>query len=94
MTESFDIVNLIEKNPIIRLTTDYQSKLIEKIKSKFTDTQQLLFVSSFYCYLKYDYKKEFIIDLDNVWKWIGFSRKDPAKVVLEKNFVKDKNKFL
>ena len=89
MTESFDIVNLIEKNPITRLSKDYQSKLIEKIKAKFTDTQQQLFVSSFYCYLNYDSKKEFIIDLDNVWKWIGFSRKDPAKVVLDKNFVKD-----
>jgi hypothetical protein len=30
-----------------------------------------------------------VIDLENVWKWLGFSRKDPANVVLEKHFVKD-----
>jgi hypothetical protein len=39
--------------------------------------------------LNYNSKSEFIIDLDNIWKWVGFSRKDPAKVVIDKNFVKD-----
>ena len=37
--------------------------------------QQKLFVSSFYCYLNYDKNKDFVIDLDNVWKWLGFSNK-------------------
>ena len=86
---TLDIVKLIEKNPITRLSKDYQNKLINKIKEKFTEGQQHLFVSSFFCYLNYNSKNEFIIDLDNVWKWIGFSRKDPAKVVLDKNFIKD-----
>jgi hypothetical protein len=89
MTETLDIVKLIEKNPITRLSQDYQSKLLNKIKDKFTDSQQQLFVSSFYCYLNHNSKNEFVIDLDDVWKWMGFSRKDPAKVVLDKNFIKD-----
>jgi hypothetical protein len=29
---------------------------------------------------------EFVVDLDDIWSWLGFSRKDPAKRVLEKNF--------
>ena len=89
MAETLDIVKLIEKNPITRLSQDYQSKLLNKIKDKFTDSQQQLFVSSFYCYLNHNSKNEFVIDLDDVWKWMGFSRKDPAKVVLDKNFIKD-----
>lgn len=89
MATQLDIVKLIEKNPITRLSQDYQSSLLNKIKDKFSDTQQQLFVSSFYCYLNHNSKSEFIIDLEDVWKWIGFSRKDPAKVVLDKNFVKD-----
>lgn len=89
MAETLDIVKLIEKNPIIRLSQDYQNKLLNKIKAKFTDTQQQLFASSFYCYLNHNSKNEFIIDLDDVWKWMGFSRKDPAKVVIVKNFIKD-----
>jgi len=87
MTENLDIVKLIEKNPIIRLTDNYQNKFIEKIKLNFKDTEQQLFVSSFYCYLNYNSKTEFIIDLDNVWKWLGYSRKGFCKRILEKHFI-------
>jgi hypothetical protein len=87
--ESINIVQLIEKNSITRLSKDYENRLITKIKDNFTDNQQHLFVASFYCFLNYDSKKDFIVDFDNVWKWLGFSRKDPAKRLLEKHFVID-----
>jgi phage anti-repressor protein len=88
MTEKIlDIVQIIEKNPISRLSTDYQNKLLNKIKEKFSQKEQQLFVSSFYCYLNYNSKNDFIIDLNDIWKWIGFSRKDPAKRLLEKFFI-------
>ena len=64
--ESLDIVKLIEKNSLTRLSKDYESKLINKIKTNFTDTQQQLFVASFYCFLNYDSKKDFVINFDNV----------------------------
>jgi len=88
---SIDIVNLIESNPITKFSGDYQSKLVEKVKNHFTDYEQQLFLSSFYCYLKYDPKNDFVIDLDNVWKWIEFSNKAHSKTVLIKNFVIDKD---
>jgi len=84
---SVDIVNLIESNPITKFNGNYQSKLIEKVKNCFTDYEQQIFLASFYCYLKYDYKNDFVIDLDNVWQWLGFGQKVNAKRVLEKNFV-------
>ena len=74
---SLNIVKLIEKNSITRLSKDYEHKLLNKIKENFTDTQQQLFVSSFYCYLNYS-KNEFVIDFDDIWKWVGFTRKDNA----------------
>ena len=43
-----NIVDLIENNPIIRLTNTYQNKLLSKIKDNFNDTEQQLFISSFY----------------------------------------------
>jgi hypothetical protein len=89
MPEKFDIVKLIEKNPITRLSKVYQDKLINRIKSEFTESQQQLFVSSFYCYLNHNCKKDFIINLDDVWKWVGFARKDPAKRLLDKYFTKN-----
>ena len=88
---SVDIVNLIENNPITKFSGDYQSKLVEKVKNNFTNYEQQMFLSSFYCYLKYDSKNDYVIDLDNVWKWLDFSQKDAAKRVIEKNFLINKD---
>ena len=84
--EELNIVELIEKNPISKLSSKYNNKLLNKIKEKFSDFEQQLFVSSFYCYLNYDKNTDFVIDLDNVWKWIGFTLKATAKDLLEKYF--------
>ena len=46
-----------------------------------------MFVESFYCYSKYDKKNDFVIDLDDVWKWLGFSQKVKAKTLLENHFI-------
>jgi len=88
---SVDIVNLIECNPITKLNGNYQSKMIEKVKIRFNDYEQQMFVASFFCYLNYDYKNDFVIDLDNVWEWLGFGQKVNAKRVLEKNFTINKD---
>ncbi len=82
MNTSLNIVELIENNPITRLSGTYQNKLLTKIKNNFTDTEQKIFVTSFYCFLNYNPRSDFVIDLDNVWKWIGFSQKVKAKVLL------------
>lgn len=84
-----NIVDLIENHPISKLTNTYNIKLLEKIKETFTDSEQQLFISSFYCYLNYDIKKDFVVDLDNVWKWLGFSQKVRAKEVLDRHFLKN-----
>jgi hypothetical protein len=84
-----DIVELIENNPITKLSNTYQNKLLDKIKAAFTETEQQLFISSFYCYLNYHSTNDFVIDLDNIWKWLGFSQKIHAKKSLEKHFVLD-----
>jgi len=45
--------------------------------------------------LKYDSKNDFVIDLDNLWKWLDFSSKHKAKELLNKYFVINKDyKFL
>jgi phage anti-repressor protein len=88
---SIDIVNLIESNPITKLNGNYQSKLITKVQNNFNNYEQQMFIASFYCYLKHDYEKDFVIDLDNVWQWLGFGQKVNAKRVLEKNFTINKD---
>ena len=87
----FDIVSLIEQNPITKLSGDYHNKLITKIKATFNESQQQMFVASFYCYLNCDKKNDFVIDLDNVWKWLGFNQKVKAKILLENHFILNKD---
>ena len=82
----FNIVDLIEKNPISKLSSTYNCKLISKIQSNFSGYEQQLFVTSFYCYLNYDKTNDFVLDLDEIWEWLGFKQKVNAKVILEKNF--------
>jgi phage anti-repressor protein len=87
--QRLDIVNLINNSPISKISNEFQTNLLHKIQENFTNDQQQLFVASFYTYLNYNSKTDFVIDLDNVWKWLGFSRKDPAKRVIEKHFTVD-----
>jgi hypothetical protein len=84
--QELNIVELIEKNPISKLSNVYNNKLINKIQENFTGFEQQLFVSSFYCYLNYDKNLDFVVDLDDIWKWLGFSQKIRAKECLEKYF--------
>jgi hypothetical protein len=89
--EQINIVDLIESNPITKLSSDYNVKLLTKIKANFSDFEQQMFLTSFYCYLKYHPTNDFVIDLDDVWKWLGFAQKVNAKTLLEKQFVNDKD---
>ena len=90
-SKTFNIVELIEKNPLTRLSSDYNIKFLTKIKEQFTNFEQQLFLSSFYCYLNHDQTNDFVIDLDDVWEWMGFSQKIKAKCLLEKNFIIEKD---
>jgi hypothetical protein len=86
---TLDIVQLIERNPITRFSDNkYQNRFVEKLKSSFVDSEQHLFIASFYCYLNYG-KHDFVINLEHIWRWLGYSRKDPAKCVLTKHFIEN-----
>ena len=71
--ETLDIVKLIEKNPIIRLNKTYENKFIHKITKNFNEKEQQMFAASFYSFLNYS-KTDFIIDLDLIWNWLGYTR--------------------
>ena len=87
--ERLDIVQLITNSPLTTLSQGFHSALIERVKTSFTDDEQRLFVASFYSYLNYNSKNDFVISLDDIWKWCGFGRKSDAKRVLNKHFIID-----
>ena len=88
---SLDIVNLITNNPITKLNANNNNKLLEKVKTNFTELEQQLFISSFYTYLNYDKTVDFIVDLDAIWQWLGFNKKFNAIRLLEHFFVLNKD---
>lgn len=54
-------------------------KLVRLLNERMTDDEQRLFCESFRAYLAFDVNKDFVVNLDDVYAWIGFSRKDNAK---------------
>ena len=94
MDAPLNIVDLIENNTVLNISPDYNNRFINKVKETFTETQQQMFVSSFYCYLNYHQTNDFVIDLDNIWLWLGFSTKQKAKILLENSFVINRDYIL
>lgn len=90
--DSLDFVELIKNDNT--LSIEYKDKFIDKLKEEFTVKEQNLYIVNLYMYLHYD-DNEFCIDLDNVYKWIGFANKGNAKACLrgKKDDLTIKKKF-
>ena len=69
------------------LSTHLDNSLLDKIKSSLNIEQQELFIQNFYGFLNQE--NDFIIDLDNVYKWIGYNKKANCKTLLKKYFVEN-----
>ena len=65
--------------------------LVNFILDKLNDDQVKVFAQNFYMYLKYDKEKDFVIDFDEVWKWLGYAAKKDCKAVLVKYFYNEKD---
>jgi hypothetical protein len=66
------------------------TRLAEILQQELDTDDQQQFVLHFQMYLTYGRDdKQFVVDLDNVWQWIGFTRRDNAKRFLYKVFEKD-----
>ena len=63
-----------------------KTKLVEKLKDNFSEDEQRLYVCNLFLFLHYHPINDFIINLENVWKFIGFCNKGNAKRTLENNF--------
>ena len=68
-------VNIIKQNEKYYSSNIYNNKLLTKIKDNFNENEQQLFINKFYCCFNYDKINDFIINLDDIWNWLGFSQK-------------------
>ena len=84
-----NIVSIFENNPITRLSSEENNTLLSKFKASFVRFEEQFFFSNFYCYLNSYNTNDFVIDLDNIWSWLGFNVKIHVIKLLEKNFTRD-----
>ena len=70
---------------------NYDDPLIVKIQKNLNIDQQDIFIQSFYSYLNCDQTKDYIVNLEHVFKMIGFANKENAKRTLKNNFTKDED---
>ena len=68
-----------------------KTKLIEKLKDNFSEDEQKLYVCNLFLFLHYHPINDFIINLDNVWKFIGFSNKGNGKRLLKQHFTENRD---
>jgi hypothetical protein len=87
--QKFDIVSYVENTHLAKLSFCDKSKIIEKLGSKFTEDEQSIYIAQLYAYLNYDPEKDFVILLNNFWKWLGYTRLDHCKTVLLKHFIEN-----
>ena len=68
------------------MSLNIQSKLIDLLNKEFTEEQQKFYVANLWMYINYNSSHDYPINLENVYKMIGFSNKGNAKRTLENNF--------
>jgi len=73
------------------ISTNLQSKMIVLLKEQFTQEEQEWYIGNLYMYMNYHPTNDFPINLDHVFKMIGFATKGNAKRTLENNFVIDED---
>lgn len=70
-------------------------KLVQLIKANFNDSDNELFKLSFNLFNKnYNNQNDFIVDFEDIYKWIGFTQKVNAKRLLLNNFIQDEDYIL
>jgi hypothetical protein len=86
-------MSLIYYNELLQnANNNMDDRLIELLNEKMNTDEQKQFISNFHIYLEYgDDDTKFIIDFDNIWKWVGFARKDNAKRLLINKFIENIN---
>jgi len=69
-----------------KLSLQMQSKLTNQLHDTFTSQEQQWYIANLYVYMHYHPTDDYPINLEHVFKMIGFAHKKNAKRTLENNF--------
>ena len=63
-----------------------QNQLVERLNTNFTEEEQRWYVANLYMYMNYHPTNDYPINLENVFKMIGFANKGNAMKTIQSNF--------
>ena len=85
-----DLKTLVNTNSP-NTSLNFRSKILDELNNNFTEDEKKWFIANLYVYLHYHPTNDFPIDLENIYKLIGFTSKKNAKRTLINNFIKDED---
>jgi phage anti-repressor protein len=86
--DHIDFNALVTKNNMDK-SLNFRSKIVDVLNNIFTDDEKRWCIGNLYMYLNYHPTEEYPIDLENIYKLIGFSHKGNAKSTLINNFIEN-----
>jgi len=83
--------NELVKNSNTTLSLNLETKMINVLNTEFTEEEQQWYIANLYIYMNYHPTNDYPINLEHVFKMIGFANKENAKRTLKNNFTKDED---
>ena len=82
-----------QENQIVNVQNinNVDNNLVIKLKQHFSDEEQQLYVTNLYMYMNYHATNDYPINLDHVFKMIGFANKGNAMKTIKSNFVENED---
>ena len=88
--KSINFTELV-KNSNTTLTLGLQTKIVDKLNETFSEQEQHWYVANLYMYMNYHATNDYPINLDDVFKMIGFANKGNAMKTIKSNFVENED---
>jgi hypothetical protein len=76
------------KNSNTTLSLDLEIRMIDILNTEFTEQESQWYIANLYVYMNYHQTNDFPINLENVFKMIGFANKGNAMKTIKSNFIK------
>jgi uncharacterized protein YneR len=83
--------NELVKNSNTTLSLNLETKMINILNTKFTEEEQQWYIANLYIYMNYHPTNDYPINLENVFKMIGFANKGNAMKTIKSNFTLDED---
>jgi hypothetical protein len=79
------------KNSNTTLSLGLQTKIVDKLNETFSEQEQHWYVANLYMYMNYHATNDYPINLEDVFKMIGFANKGNAMKTIKSNFVENED---